>query len=606
MGPELELLLPLLDERARRLVLGAVARAAGEGGTAAVASVAGASWQTVANGAAELASGDSAAPGRVRRPGAGRKKLADSDPGLVPALRALLEESTRGDPCSPLMWTTLSLRDIAAGLAAQGYRCGKNAVARLLAAQGFSLQGNSRTIEGRRHPDRDAQFRYVNERAKEFLAAGDPVISVDTKKKEPVGQYASRGRSWRPRGEPVRVRDHDFPDPGEGVAIPYGIYDVSANAGFVNVGTDHDTPAFAAESIRRWWQDIGAGRYPGTRRLLVTCDAGGSNDHRKRAWKSELAGLAAETGLEITVCHFPPGTSKWNKIEHRLFCHITRTWRARPLASHQVIIDTIAATTTAAGLTVTARLDISSYPLGAAVSDEQMKDLENRVITRHGFHGDWNYTLAPVPRPAGPAATPAPPASAPGLQILTDPALTGMTRDDLDALAAALELPSAAAREQRLHLARGKRRARNSGPKAGKLTLTAGIAAVIARQRHGMPCRLIGTLLGAEESTISLATRRIAPLLDQHGITITPAGTRISTLSKLREHAAGITLPGPPQPHTTPESTLQTPGTPQTHIISGRVLRVLDPSGSWQLCRFHADRARRCLHSRHCGIARPA
>jgi len=580
MGPELELLLPLLDERARRLVLGAVARAAGEGGTAAVASVAGASWQTVANGAAELASGDSAAPGRVRRPGAGRKKLADSDPGLVPALRALLEESTRGDPCSPLMWTTLSLRDIAAGLAAQGYRCGKNAVARLLAAQGFSLQGNSRTIEGRRHPDRDAQFRYVNERAKEFLAAGDPVISVDTKKKEPVGQYASRGRSWRPRGEPVRVRDHDFPDPGEGVAIPYGIYDVSANAGFVNVGTDHDTPAFAAESIRRWWQDIGAGRYPGTRRLLVTCDAGGSNDHRKRAWKSELAALAAETGLEITVCHFPPGTSKWNKIEHRLFCHITRTWRARPLASHQVIIDTIAATTTAAGLTVTARLDISSYPLGAAVSDEQMKDLENRVITRHGFHGDWNYTLAPVPRPAGPAATPAPPASAPGLQILTDPALTGMTRDDLDALAAALELPSAAAREQRLHLARGKRRARNSGPKAGKLTLTAGIAAVIARQRHGMPCSLIGTLLGAEESTISLATRRIAPLLDQHGITITPAGTRISTLSKLREHAAGITLPGPPQPHTTPESTLQTPGTPQTHIISGRVLAVPDPSGS--------------------------
>ena len=311
MGPELELLLPLLDERARRLVLGAVARAAGEGGTAAVASVAGASWQTVANGAAELASGDSAAPGRVRRPGAGRKKLADSDPGLVPALRALLEESTRGDPCSPLMWTTLSLRDIAAGLAAQGYRCGKNAVARLLAAQGFSLQGNSRAIEGRRHPDRDAQFRYVNERAKEFLAAGDPVISVDTKKKEPVGQYASRGRSWRPRGEPVRVRDHDFPDPGEGVAIPYGIYDVSANAGFVNVGTDHDTPAFAAESIRRWWQDIGAGRYPGTRRLLVTCDA-----ERSDEVAAAVRGLGS-AGLQVTVRASPdasPGAAPGTRL----------------------------------------------------------------------------------------------------------------------------------------------------------------------------------------------------------------------------------------------------------------------------------------------------
>ncbi len=408
MGPELERLLPLLDERARRLVLGAVARAAGEGGTAAVAAATGASWQTVANGAAELASGDSAPPGRVRRPGAGRRALADQDPGLVPALRALVEESTRGDPCSPLLWTTLSVRDIAGELARQGHRCGKNAVARLLAAQGFSLQGNAKTMEGRRHPDRDAQFRHINERATEFLAAGDPVISVDTKKKEPVGQYGNRGRCWRPQGEPVRVRDHDFPDPGQGVAIPYGVYDVAANAGFVNVGTDHDTPAFAVESVRRWWDMIGKDRYPGTRRLLITCDAGGSNDHRKRAWKAELAKLAAQAGLEITCCHFPPGTSKWNKIEHRLFCHISRTWRARPLASHQVIIDTIAATTTAAGLTVTAALDIGSYPPGAEVSDEQMKTLEQTVITRHAFHGGWNYTLAPVPRPAPGPAPPRP------------------------------------------------------------------------------------------------------------------------------------------------------------------------------------------------------
>jgi hypothetical protein len=560
MSPELELLLPLLDERARRLVLGAVARAAGDGGPAAVAAATGASWQTVANGAAELASGDSAPPGRVRRPGAGRKKLADQDPGLAAALRALLEESVRGDPCSPLLWTTLSVRDIAAGLTARGHPCSKNTVRGVLLAEGFSLRGNSRAIEGKRHPDRDGQFRYINERAKEFLAAGDPVISVDTKKKELAGQYGSRGRSWRPRGEPVRVRDHDFPDPEQGVAIPYGVYDVSANAGFVNVGTDHDTCAFAVESVRRWWAMIGRDRYPGTRRLLITCDAGGSNDYRRRAWKAELAKLAAETGLEITCCHFPPGTSKWNKIEHRLFCHISRTWRARPLASHQVIIDTIAATTTAAGLTVTAAMDIGSYPLGTAVSDEQMKELEKRVITRHGFHGAWNYTFAPVPRPAAPAPAPAPPAAGPGLQILADPALTGMTRGALDALAAALELPSAAAREQRLHLARGNPRARTSGPRAGKLTLTATVTAAIARQRHSMPCRLLGQLLGAGESTISLATGRITPLLVQQGITITPASTRITSYDDLCRHAAaaGITLPGPPQTHTTPKSTLQT------------------------------------------------
>jgi Rhodopirellula transposase DDE domain len=572
MGPELERLLPLLDERARRLVLGAVARAAGEGGTAAVAAATGASWQTVANGAAELASGDSAPPGRVRRPGAGRRRLADQDPGLVPALRALVEESTRGDPCSPLLWTTLSVRDIAGELARQGHRCGKNAVARLLAAQGFSLQGNSKTMEGRRHPDRDAQFRHINERAREFLAAGDPVISVDTKKKEPVGQYGNRGRCWRPQGEPVRVRDHDFPDPGPGVAIPYGIYDVAANAGFVNVGTDHDTPAFAVESVRRWWDMIGKDRYPGTRRLLITCDAGGSNDHRKRAWKAELAKLAAQAGLEITCCHFPPGTSKWNKIEHRLFCHISRTWRARPLASHQVIIDTIAATTTAAGLTVTAALDIGSYPPGAEVSDEQMKNLEQTVITRHAFHGGWNYTLAPVPRPA-PAPAPAPPAASPWLQTLTHPALTGMSRAGLDDLVAALELPSAAAREQRLHLTRGKPRTKNSGRPA-TLTLAAAVTAALCQHRLGMPCRLLGQLLGTDPSTVSLATRRIRPLLDQQAVTLTPATTRITSLDDLHRYAAaaGITIPAPAQPHTPPESTLPARHTPRTNLISGRVL----------------------------------
>jgi len=568
MGSELELLLPLLDERARRLVLGAVARAAGEGGTAAVAAVTGASWQTVANGAAELASGDSAPPGRVRRPGAGRRKLADQDPGLVLALRELLQESTRGDPCSPLLWTTLPVRDITRELARQGHLCSKNTIARLLAADGFSLQGNSRTIEGKRHPDRDAQFRYINERAKEFLAAGDPVISVDTKKKELVGQYGNRGRCWRPRGEPVRVCDHDFPDPKEGVAIPYGVYDVAANAGFVNVGTDHDTPAFAVESIRRWWHDAGRDRYPGARRLLITADAGGSNDHRKRAWKAELAKLAAETGLEITCCHFPPGTSKWNKIEHRLFCHISRTWRARPLASHQVIIDTIAATITAAGLTVTAHLDIGRYPAGVQVSDEQMKDLEERVITRHGFHGGWNYTLLPVPRPASPAPAPAPPG--PDLAALAHPALTGVP--DFAAVVSAVTLAWQAAREQRLHLTRGGARKRGTGPAGPRLSLDAHVLATCYRQHLGMPCRLIGEILGVHESTISLATGRIAPLLTRQDITVLPAA-RIRTLDDLHQHAAaaGITLPGPPQPHIPPQSTLQVRDTPQTHVISGRV-----------------------------------
>ena len=570
MSPELELLLPLLDERARRLVLGAVARAAGEGGTAAVAAATGASWQTVANGAAELACGDGVPPGRVRRPGAGRKKLADQDRGLIPALRALVQESARGDPCSPLLWTTLSVRDIAGELARQGHRCGKNTVARLLAADGFSLQGNSRTIEGRRHPDRDAQFGYISEQAKGFLAAGYPVISVDTKKKEPVGQYGTPGRSWRPKGKPVRVRDHDFPDPERGVAIPYGVYDVGANAGFINVGTDHDTSAFAVESIRRWWDMIGRDRYPGTRRLLITADAGGSNDHRRRAWKAELAKLAAQTGLEITCCHFPPGTSKWNKIEHRLFCHISRTWRARPLASHQIIIDTIAATTTAAGLTVTAALDIGRYPTGTEVSDAQINDLEDRVITRHAFHGDWNYTLAPVPRPASPAPGPAPPG--PDLTTLSHPALTGVP--DFAAVVSTVTLAWQAAREQRLHLTRGGARKRGTGP-AGptRLSLDGHVLATCYRQHLGMPCHLIGEILGVHESSISLATSRVAPLLEHHAITIAPAQARITSLDDLRRYAAaaGITIPEPPQQYSAPQSTLQDPDTPRIHLISGRV-----------------------------------
>jgi len=390
MGPELELLLPVLDEKGRRLVLAAVARAAGDGGITAVAKVTGASWQTVADGADELGSGRLAPEGRVRRPGGGRKKLAEADPGLVPALLALVEDSTRGDPESPLTWTAKSVKNLSRELTALGHRCSPQTAWRLLHEQGFSTQSNARVSEGRRHPDRDAQFRYVAGQASGHLAAGQPVISVDARKKEQVGEYAQAGREWRPKGDPVQVRSHDFPDDQAGHAIPYGVYDVGANTGFVNVGTDHNTAAFAVESVRRWWQLIGKDAYPRATRLLVTCDAGGNNGWKNRAWKAGLAEFAQQAGLEITVCHFPPGTSKWNKIGHRLFSQITCNWRGRPLTSHDVIVNTIGAVTTSTGLIVTAVMDANRYPTGTTISDEQMHDLEDRALTRHDFHGEWN------------------------------------------------------------------------------------------------------------------------------------------------------------------------------------------------------------------------
>ena len=399
-------LLPHLDERQRRLYLGSEARALG-GGVVAVARASGVPRQTVQAGVDELEAG--AVPlGRARRPGGGRKKLAEKDPGLAPALLALVEDSVRGDPESPLIWTTKSVRNLAGELRRQGHPVSPEKVASLLREQGFSLQANAKTIEGKRHPDRDAQFRYIAARAKEHIAAGQPVISVDAKKKEQVGPFARAGREWRPEGDPVKVADHDFPDKKAGQVIPYGIYDVAANTGFVNVGTDHNTAEFAVESVRRWWNAIGRDTYPQASRLLITADAGGSNGYRTRAWKTGLAELAAQTGLEITVCHFPPGTSKWNKIEHRLFCHITMNWRGRPLTSHEVVVNTIAATTTTTGLTVTAALDTGRYPTGTEIPDEQMKDLEDRALTRHAFHGTWNYTLHPAAVPARPDPAPAP------------------------------------------------------------------------------------------------------------------------------------------------------------------------------------------------------
>ena len=351
---------PYLDERQWRLLLGAEARAIGRGGTKLVASVVGASADTVSRGVRELDQ-DVEPDGRVRRKGAGRPAAEDVDPALVSALEALVDPGSRGDPESPLRWTTKSTSHLADELAKAGRPVSDRTVARLLKRAGYSLQGNAKTVEGKQHPDRDAQFRYLNAQVTKFQVEGDPVISVDTKKKELVGNYANGGAEWEPAGDPRRVNVHDFPDKELGKAVPYGIYDVTANTGWVNVGTDADTGAFAVESIRRWWNTVGEAAYPTSRRLLTTADSGGSNGARLRLWKTELAGFAAETGLEITVLHPPPGTSKWNRIEHQLFSHISMNWRGRRLTSHEVIIETIAATTTKTGLKVRAMLDTGIY-----------------------------------------------------------------------------------------------------------------------------------------------------------------------------------------------------------------------------------------------------
>ncbi len=392
MAAEFEALLPHLDERSARLVLAARARSLGHGGIIAVARASGASRSRVQEGVAQLESGE-APLGRVRRPGGGRKKLTATDSGLVPALLGLVEPTRRGDPESALSWTTLSTERLAGELTASGHPVSADTVARLLKEAGFSLQANAKTVEGNQHPDRDGQFSYLNAQAAEHAANGDPMISVDAKKKELVGNYKNGGTEWRPAGDPEPVKVHDFIDPALGKANPYGIYDVAGNTGWVSVGTDHDTAAFAVNTIRSWWNTTGRASYRSASRLLITADGGGSNGYRTRLWKTELAALARETGLDITVCHLPPGTSKWNKIEHRLFSHISMNWRGRPLTSHEVIVNTIAATTTSTGLAVHAQLDANTYPLGVKIPDKQMKALEaDGILTRHDWHPEWNYT----------------------------------------------------------------------------------------------------------------------------------------------------------------------------------------------------------------------
>ena len=383
----------VLDERTRRLVAAAEAEAIGFGGVTAVARASGLSRGTVIRGMAELQTAPKPARRqRIRRKGAGRKRTVDQDATLKRDLESLVEPVTRGDPESPLRWTCKSVRQLAAQLNRMGHRTSHRMVAEILHGMEYSLQANRKTLEGSSHPDRDAQFHHISDRIREFQADRQPVISVDTKKKELVGDFKNDGRELRPKGDPEKVRVHDFVIPELGRAAPYGVYDVTQNAGWVSVGVDHDTAAFAAQSIRRWWESMGNEAYPQATRLLITADSGGSNGVRVRLWKLELQKLADETGLEISICHLPPGTSKWNKIEHRLFSFISQNWRGKPLVSHQVIVNLIAATTTRAGLRVHAEVDSRKYPKGVKVTDEEVASIR---IERDKFHGDWNYTILP-------------------------------------------------------------------------------------------------------------------------------------------------------------------------------------------------------------------
>ena len=382
----------MLDERTRRVWAATEAQALGWGGISRVTAATGLSQNTVRAGLRELAASLPPTAGRVRRRGGGRKPLTASDPELAAALEHKLDAVTRGDPMAPLRWTCASAARLAEELRAEGHGVSARSVNRLLHGLGYSLQANRKTQEGKQHPERDAQFRHISRRVQEFQARGEPVVAVDAKKKELVGQYRNGGREWHRQGEPETVQVYDFPDPEGDKALPYGVYDVTANAGWVSVGVDHDTAEFAVATLRRWWQEMGLRAYPQAEALLVTADGGGSNASRSRLWKLELQGLADAAGLAVSVCHFPPGTSKWNKIEHRMFCHITQNWRGRPLVSREVVVNLIGAVRTKAGLTIQSELDENSYAIGRKVTRQQIKELS---LQRDQFHGEWNYTLSP-------------------------------------------------------------------------------------------------------------------------------------------------------------------------------------------------------------------
>jgi Rhodopirellula transposase DDE domain len=541
LGCRFAVLLPHLDERQRRLALATEARLLGHGGVRWVARIAGVSETTVRRGVWELEAGSGPVPdGRVRAAGGGRRPTEVHDPRLLDALLGLVEPDERGDPQSPLRWTTKSLRHLAEELTRQGHPVSAPTVGRLLKAAGFSLQANVKTLEGVQHPDRDARFRYINEQVKQHQAAGEPVISVDTKKREQLGRLPMAGREWRPTGEPVEVEDHHFFFSGPDVeqAIPYGIYDLTRNTGWVNVGVDHDTSVFAVESIRRWWHARGSQNYPTASRLLITADAGGSNGYRHRVWKSELAALAAETGLAITVCHFPPGTSKWNKIEHRLFAHITLNWRGRPLTSHEVVIQTIAATRTSGGLRVEAALDRGDYPTGVAISKQRLAALP---LHRHTIRGAWNYTLHT--RPIADTEPPVPASEGGGaarrrhrmLDRLTDPRLTGMSGDQLQQLALALA-PLQAARAQQRHCEQRGGRARRA---TGKLRVkplfddAARLLLTLLYQRQVCSMTVLADLLEVTGTCIGDTVKQTREALEDQGYTTGVAPIRFASADSL-------------------------------------------------------------------------
>jgi len=381
-----------LDERGRRRWAATEAMALGYGGITAVSLATGLSDRTIRNGIEELHSDTPLPSGRQRRNGGGRKPLESSQHDLIDAIDRLVEPTERGDPQSPLRWTCKSLSNLQRELVWQGYRVGRTKISNILRSLGYSLQGNRKTREGTDHPDRNAQFEHIARRVRACQRGGRPAVSVDTKKKETLGKKANVGKEYRPKGEPLEVDTHDFPDKELGKAIPYGVYDIKSNEAWVSVGISHDTGEFAVEAIRRWWRRMGKKRYKKPKRLLITADSGGSNGHRNRLWKYELQRLADQTGMIIEVCHYPPGTSKWNKIEHRLFCHITRNWRGVPLESHQVVVSLVGSTRTAEGLEVHCRVDENDYPKGRKISDAEMANIK---IKRNAFHGDWNYEIKP-------------------------------------------------------------------------------------------------------------------------------------------------------------------------------------------------------------------
>jgi hypothetical protein len=471
---------------------------------------------------------------------------------------ALVEPDERGDPMSPLRWTTKSLRHLAAELSRQGHRITAPTVGRLLKEHGFSLQGTAKTLEGDQHPDRDAQFRYINEQVKEHQAAGEPVISADAKKKEQLGWLPMAGQEWRLAGKPIEVEDHSFfAGPRVETVIPYGIYDMTANTGWVNVGADHDTAAFEVTSIHRWWQARGRHDCPAASRLLIIADAGGSHSYRYRLWKAELAAFATETGPKVTVCHFPPGTSKWKKIEHRLFSHITMNWRGRPLTSHEVVLNTIAATTTRTGLRVEAALDHGSYPTGIAVSRDQLPGLP---ITAHADHSRWNYSIAPAGgTDAAPRADERTAARERTLQTLADPRLTGMNTGELEALRAQLAPAQAARTEQRRYVLGGGRRVATTGRRRALLSDADEVLITVVYLRQVCPQKVLRDLPGINPVTIGQAIKATRQLLDEQKISITPTVVRYFTHAEdLRAWATGVA----PAEHPSAIPTHQAPTSP--------------------------------------------